>query len=187
MSLSIFLSSPIYFNTHTHTGVRGVFHAARDVLFGAKLRGPIFVRHSGDSKVKSAIDWRYSSFHRIKSSGLLFGFFNIFRCEFSFVLSLPLLFAFNCCVLVFLLPFFLSVYIHSSIYLFPFPFSATPLIFSYQSLFFRSQEIYPPSLVQFADLTDGACTDKQILKQEIQILSVSVCVCVFECVCVFVC
>lgn len=35
------------------------------------------------------------------------------------------------------------------------------------------QEIYPPKLVEFAYVTDGACTEDEILDQELVILKVS--------------
>ena len=38
-------------------------------------------------------------------------------------------------------------------------------------LFF--QEIYPPKLSEFAYVTDGACTEKEILDEELLMLKVS--------------
>lgn len=35
------------------------------------------------------------------------------------------------------------------------------------------QEIYPPKLSEFADVTDGACTENEILTQELVMLKVS--------------
>ena len=41
------------------------------------------------------------------------------------------------------------------------------------------QEIYPPKLAEFAYVTDGACTEDEILDQELVILKVSNFVCTF--------
>lgn len=37
---------------------------------------------------------------------------------------------------------------------------------------FFQQEIYPPKLAEFAYVTDGACTEDEILDQELVILKV---------------
>lgn len=38
--------------------------------------------------------------------------------------------------------------------------------------FFCRQEMYPPKVAEFAFLTDGACTDKEILDLELVLLKV---------------
>ncbi len=35
------------------------------------------------------------------------------------------------------------------------------------------EEIYPPKIHQFADVTDGACTEQEIFAMEVAILKVS--------------
>lgn len=38
----------------------------------------------------------------------------------------------------------------------------------------KTEEIYPPKLSEFSYVTDGACTDKEILEKEILVLKVCV-------------
>ena len=40
----------------------------------------------------------------------------------------------------------------------------------------KIEEIYPPKLMEFAYVTDGACTEDQILTQELLLLKVSIAV-----------
>ena len=40
-------------------------------------------------------------------------------------------------------------------------------------IFFFFQEIYPPKLSEFAYVTDGACTENEILDEELLMLKVS--------------
>ena len=40
-------------------------------------------------------------------------------------------------------------------------------------MFFSLQEIYPPKLSEFAYVTDGACTENEILDEELLMLKVT--------------
>lgn len=45
-------------------------------------------------------------------------------------------------------------------------------MFNHDISYFQ-QEIYPPKLTDFAYVTDGACTENEILEQELVLLKVS--------------
>ena len=45
--------------------------------------------------------------------------------------------------------------------------------FSFVIIIYHFQEIYPPKISEFAYVTDGACTESEILDQELLMLKVS--------------